>query len=493
MRKILGYVWPLFLLLSFLVPVSAFAAARTLSLGLSGSEVTTLQNQLVALKYLAAGHSTGYFGALTQTAVEKFQCAKNIMCSGTTADGYGVVGPQTLAALQIAIAPTQPAAISGKFLTGPATGHFEVSGWVPDWRAASGTVDVLPHLKQMTSVMPFGYTVSSDGHVVDTANITQGPWPALIAAAKADKTRVVPTIEWGHGTEEQAILSNATTRVALEDEIANLVKQNGFDGIDIDFEAKQAQTINYFSTFLKGLYARLGSKWLYCTIEARMPLQDRFSPGATIPDDATEFANDYTQMNKYCDRIEIMAYDQSTADVRLNVARQAPYAPVADPGWVEDVVSLAAQSISRNKIILGIPTYGYEYQVSSLPGSGYEYSMLWPFNPPYALQIAQQLNITPTRNSAGELGFIYNPSALATLAPTGANTTQTQQQPTASTTVAQNAGSQVDTSQPVDYVTWSDAQAIADKVILAHRLGLRGVAVFSLGGAEDQGMWSVLK
>ena len=491
MRHALAAVLPILFIALFLVPIGAFAATRSLSLGLSGTDVITIQQELIAKGYLASGKATGYFGPLTQTAVEKFQCAQNIICAGDSVSGYGVAGPKTQAALSGASAPAQPSNVTGTSLTGPAAGAFEISGWIPDWRTATGTQDVLPHLNQLTSVMPFGYTVSNSGTLVDSANITQAPWPAFIAAAKAQKVRVIPTIGWGNGVQEQAILSNSTTRIALEDAIANLAKQNNFDGIDIDFEAKEADTINYFSTFLKGLYARMGSKWLYCTVEAREPLNDRYSPGATIPADATNYANDYTQMNNYCDRIEIMAYDQGTIDLRLDAARIAPYAPIADPGWVAEVVSLAAQSIAKNKIIIGIPNYGYEYQVTPVNGS-FEYNVLWAFNPPYATQIAAQLGITPTRTSANELGFIYNPNALAIIAPTGTNSTQTQQSaPTAA--VVQNDGSQVNTSQPFNYVTWSDAQAIADKVQLAHSLGVRGVAIFSFGVAEDQGMWSVLK
>ncbi len=476
----------------FIVPYTIFAATRSLSLGLSGSDVQTLQTELIAKGYLAAGSASGYFGPLTQAAVQKFQCAQGIICTGAGISGYGIAGPKTQAMLASASASVQqPSAISGTSLTGPATGKFEISGWMPDWRAASSTLDVAPHLNQLTSVMPFGYHVSTSGTIVDSDNIAQAPWPAFIAEAKAQKVRVIPTVEWGNGAAEQSILSNATTRVALEDQIANLVKQNGFDGIDIDFEAKQSATKDFFSTFLKGLYARMGNKWVYCTVEARMPLADRYSAGATIPPDATDYANDYTQMNKYCDRVEIMAYDQGTIDVRLDAARSAPYAPVADPGWVADLVSLAAQSIAKNKIIIGVPTYGYEYTVTPVGGSN-QYSVLWAFNPAYAMQIASQLGITPHRTSADELGFFYNPNLLATVAPTDGNTTQTQQA-AATTTVVQNEGSQTNTTQPLNYVTWSDAQAIADKVALAHQLGIKGVAVFSLGGAEDQNMWNVLK
>ncbi len=223
-----------------------------------------------------------------------------------------------------------------------------------------------------------------------------------------------------------------------------------------------------------------------------MPLEDRFSPGAAIPPDATDYANDFIAMNRYCDRVEIMAYDQGTIDVRLNNARSAPYAPVADPGWVENLVTLAAQTISRNKLIIGIPTYGYEYAVTPLPDAGYQYKVLWPFNPSYATGIATQLGITPVRTSANEIGFTYDINLLKP-PPADEDSTLTQQVAATSTTIAQNAGSQMTAGAPFNYMTWSDALAIADKVALARKLGVRGVAIFKLDGGEDPGMWSVLK
>ena len=128
------------------MPFGAAAATRSLSLGLSGTDVTAVQNELIAEGYMT-GAATGYFGAVTQAAVEKFQCAKAIICSDATVTGYGIAGPRTQAVLASSVSatpPVQPSAVTGTSLTGPATGKFEISGWVPDWRAATGTMDVLP-------------------------------------------------------------------------------------------------------------------------------------------------------------------------------------------------------------------------------------------------------------------------------------------------------------------------------------------------------------
>ncbi len=485
------YLLAIFILV--LVPLlPELAAARTLSMGSEGSDVTALQDKLIAQGYLAAGLNIGHFGPATEAAVKKFQCAHNVVCSG---GGYGIYGPKTQAAFLIATSyPTNPASITGK-MTAAATGVFETSGWIPYWRSATGTIDVLPHLSSLTSVFPFGYTMNSDGTLADTAEITEEPWSSFITLAKQAKVRVIPTVMWGDGDTIHQILSNTNKRIALEDEIAAVVKKNNFDGIDIDFEAKNRETINYFSLFIKGLYQRMGNKWVYCTIESRMPLDHRYLPGQTIPPDATDYANDYKVLNQYCDRVQIMAYDQSTVDKKLNSMRPAPYAPVSDTEWAESLIRLAAQTISRNKLILGIPTYGYEYKVTPFSDGTYQYKRLWPFNYKYATEIAQKANITPFRNNAGEIGFIYYPTLLES-APSGTQSTLLQQTPEApSITVTQNANSSstVTQSQPFNYVTWSDAAAIKAKVDLAKRLGIRGVAVFKFDGGEDQGMWNVLQ
>lgn len=76
------------------------AASATLSVGMRGDAVLVVQRQLISLGYLAAENDTGFFGQLTQAAVQTFQRERGIVFSGTPATtGYGAVGPRTRGAL----------------------------------------------------------------------------------------------------------------------------------------------------------------------------------------------------------------------------------------------------------------------------------------------------------------------------------------------------------------------------------------------------------
>jgi peptidoglycan hydrolase-like protein with peptidoglycan-binding domain len=74
--------------------------ARTLTLGLSGFDVLTLQQFLAKQGLLLDDDVTSYFGQLTQAAVEKFQTLNGIVSSGApSTTGYGAVGPRTRAVI----------------------------------------------------------------------------------------------------------------------------------------------------------------------------------------------------------------------------------------------------------------------------------------------------------------------------------------------------------------------------------------------------------
>lgn len=357
---------------------------------------------------------------------------------------------------------------------------FEVSGWIPYWRSATGTQDVLPHLDQLNEVNPFVYTLKSDGTFLDNGKLDEEPWKSFIAEARKKHVRVIPTVMTSNGELVHTLLSNQKTRIAFEDYIAALVKEKGFDGIDIDFEGKQARTRPYFSLFLKGLYMRMGDKWVMCTVEARTPDADRFT---VVPPDI-EFANDFPSLNKYCDRVRFMAYDQQSIDLNLNKAHAHElYSPVSDPAWVEKTIRLAMKDIKKSKIMIGVPTYGYEYDVTAY-ADGYTYDLQWSFNPGYAWPIARQYGITPQRNSYGEMFFTYVPTSTRSTSALSNSANVAL----AATTLAQLTN----TNHTFRMMVWSDAQSVKDKLDLAKRLGVRGISIFKLDGGQDPALWSIL-
>lgn len=371
-------------------------------------------------------------------------------------------------------------------------GTFEVSGWMPYWRGATSTADVLPHLNELTEINPFVYTLSSSGAIKDNGPMSTSTWQTVVAAAHAQNVRVVPTIMSSSGSTIYTLLSSAKSRQKLEKDIVKLVKDNGYDGIDIDFENKTAATKDYFSLFLKGLYQKIGDKFVTCDIEARTPISEAFY-GSEVPATAGVYANDYVQINKYCDRVHIMAYDQQGVDSYLAATAASSsqlYAPVGDPAWVRSVIKLAEQTISPKKIVIGVPTYGYEYQVTAYANNQYTYDILWTFDPGYASQIEKQYNVTPVRNSAGEMSLTYTPleTSTAPVSPLSGSSMDGLTAAAAASLYATTYNSHL----AFNMLDWSDAQSIKDKVALAKELGVRGVALFEFDGGEDPGVWNAL-
>jgi spore germination protein len=269
------------------------------------------------------------------------------------------------------------------------------------------------------------------------------------------------------------LLAQKKKRVEHEKAIVALVKNYKVDGIDIDYENKLAEIKPYFSVFLTELSRLLHAqgKKLICTVEARTPPTSRYATTSPIVLSHVEYANDYKTIGVVCDQVRIMAYDQGSDDASLviqNTNLGNLYRPVADIDWVEKISTLALEDIPAKKIVLGIPTYGYKYEIiPATATSTIKYSRIGSMNFNYADDLAKSLNVVPTRNIAGELSFTYSTSTDLSGNYLGA------------------------TKQ---YLVWySDAIAIADKIRLAKLYKLAGVVIFKVDGGNDPKLWDVLR
>ena len=364
---------------------------------------------------------------------------------------------------------------------------FEVSGWIPWWREKEGAKSAQLNLTRLSEINPFGFAVKNDGTLSDVMGIKKSPWTKLIKEARKKKVKVVPTVMWSDGARIHEILTDEDKREKHIKAIVSMVKKGKYEGVDINYEGKLAATREGFSTFLTELDKALGSKYLSCTIESRTPPDSLYTTPREV-----QYVNDFKVIGQVCDRVKIMTYDQQRADIKLNAQNAAtPYAPVSDVAWVRKVMTVAMAEIPKEKIMLGIPTYGYEYEIIASANRFTNYAKVWALNPQYGIDRAKEFNITPGRTAAGEMGFTYRPATTTPYFPTSL--------PVAAGSAAHNLVSAQSLSYsnltglrvPFYLVTWSDAEAVKQKVDLAKQLGIAGVAFFKIDGAEDKNIWKL--
>ncbi len=369
-----------------------------------------------------------------------------------------------------------------------ASSDLAVSGWIPYWKSSEGTRDAKKHLDALSEVNPFAFTVTSKGKLKDLAGLSKSTWKKFIAAARKDDVLVIPTIMWSDTETMHEILSDKKTRAKHVKEIVAMVKKGKYDGVDIDYEGRWLSTKDAFSLFIKELDTALPRKTLLsCTIEAQTPPDSLYR---IVPDTDVHPTN-LSVMEEHCDSIKVMTYDQRRADLQLNDTRKGqPYVPVADADWVRKVIIYMTQTVSPEKLSLGVATYGHEYEVVVSPDWFQAYNRLWALNPKYGVDAADDKDITPTRNAAGELSFSY-PSIwnFSESLSIPANTPKGDIVATRALAYANSTGQTV----TFNYMTWSDAEAIREKVVLADEFGLAGIAIFKIDGGEDKEIWELFE
>jgi spore germination protein YaaH len=383
------------------------------------------------------------------------------------------------------------------FMSLPSFAHAaETAAWVP-WfgpeAGAEGAKSAIKNIKKLDTIYLFTYEVQADGTIVNRANYDAKHWQNLIKEAKKNKVKVIPTIAWFDGDQIHNVLSDRSDRKQQVSDIVKMVEDGGFDGVNIDYEGKKKETKDDFSAFLKDLNKKLKGKSLTCALEARTPPESLYK---VVPS-KIEYSNDYEVINKECDWVEIMAYDQQRADIKLNEERRGvPYMPVADEAWVEKVIQMAVKDIDSDKILLGVPTYGRAWDVAVAPDWYRDYTKVATLNHPRIQYLSKKYKSKIGRTAGGEAVITYFPDDYV-MAKTIKKAVK--KAPKGTPKGFESAGQALkyatDKNQEVSvrFVTWSDATAIKDKLDLVKKYNLRGTAIFKVDGEEDQKIWKLLK
>ena len=345
------------------------------------------------------------------------------------------------------------------------------------------------NIDKLDIISPFTFEVDNTGAFQDKGKMNEDAFASLIEIAHTKGKKVYPTVLWANGEEINKVLKDRSLQDAIYADVMYNVMKYNLDGIDIDFEGKKSETREDFSYLLKTLSIALHNKnkGLICTIEPRIPLESIYETINTGTIENIERANDYRILGEYCDQIRIMAYDQMGADIVLNNKNKDKlYRPVADINWVESIIkNTIEEGLPAKKIVLGVATYGYKFEISSTTPiltntntpdkygsvllnnlSQYKYSRIGSMNYFYADELAKNLGIIPTRNNGGELEFSYSTSSDLSNTFSG---------------IIKNY-----------YVEYSDSKAIEQKIDLAKKYSLAGIAIFKIDGNNDHNIWNVL-
>lgn len=230
-------------------------------------------------------------------------------------------------------------------------GTIEVNGYAfPNTR--DDVIDkTLPNL---TYLSIFSYTVNRDG-TLNTINDT--PLIQKARSAGVAPIMVVTNIVEGKGFDSDLVRAILTNNAALNNLINNIIatlNSKRYYGLNIDFEYIFPEDRENYNNFIKTLAPRLRSLG-YILMTSLAPKTSATQRGLLYE------AHDYPVHGSVVDRVILMTYEWGYTS--------GPPLPVAPLNEVQKVLNYAVTVIPANKILLGMPNYGYDWTLPYIRGT----------------------------------------------------------------------------------------------------------------------------
>lgn len=248
-----------------------------------------------------------------------------------------------LCAVALAVASCGPLR---KPLFGPRleTMAFYEKGWSD---LTFGYPSLTRHYRDLSTVMPFWYSIDPSGRVVP-ARHSQEP-RAVSFLRRQRRLRLLPLVTNLEGND--AMLTDQRVGDRSIENIISLVRQEGYDGVVIDFQLIPPRDRDALTSFVGRLSTRLKGEHKLLGVTA--------FPKVGVPADVSG-AYDYPALANRVDYLFLMTYDHSS-----ETTEPGPVAPV---GWVEDNVKYALnQGVPPKKLVITLAAYGYDW---AAPGQG---------------------------------------------------------------------------------------------------------------------------
>jgi len=222
-----------------------------------------------------------------------------------------------------------------------------VAGWLPSWLQTQAFRSVQNHPDIFNNLSPFWYEGKATGEIIKYTGAEDN---SMLSFARTHGIRMTPLISNAFSSEQiSAILNDPMIRQRHVSNIVSLVSRLNYDGIDINYENIFVADKALFVLFLQELKVALAAigKQLIVTVHAKPD---------PVGDWSGSEAHDYIGIGQAADLVRIMGYDFHWFG--------AEPGPIAPADWVDKLLAYAISTIPKSKIVLGVPTYGYDWPLA---------------------------------------------------------------------------------------------------------------------------------
>jgi spore germination protein YaaH len=306
---------------------------------------------------------------------------------------------------------------------------FYAENWADD---KEGLQSFKQHGDQIQNLSPFWGTINADGTITGKATNNR---EEVMRYAKEHNVKVTVLLNNAKGetgiNPVHQLLNNEQRRTNAVANIEAYLKNNGFSGVNIDFELVQPEDRDNLTLFIQELASRLRPAG-YTVAVSVFPKSDETTNDVAI-------AYDYQNLAKHVDQVILMTYD--------NHGEWSGPGPIADIRWVERNLKYALQFMPKNKLYLGIAGYGYDWSVTGVTTLHYK-------------------------------------NVMETVAKYGSSLKWDEQAKVPYFTYV---------SAGVEHQVWfENSSSLAYKLDLVNKYDLKGIALWRLG-QEDPAYWQVLR
>lgn len=207
------------------------------------------------------------------------------------------------------------------------------------------TVETLrQRVGQLDAVSPVYFTVEEDGEVSgrDRSEVS--------AIVKRAGVKLIPLVNNRPRYEKfSPVLGTPASRAKVIDRLVALVREHGYDGLNIDFEALEPSDRAGLTAFMQELTAKLRPLGKLSTVAVAAKPRELTTGWAG--------AYDYAALGRVSDYVVLMTYAYHPAS--------GPPGSTAPITWVRRTAEYAASVAPPEKLLLGIGLWGYDWKLNS--------------------------------------------------------------------------------------------------------------------------------